>query len=134
MASSTSLFHHQVSRRHRWGFVVPHTSSVVFSNPVLSFAQISSVVVAASVSTAGTCALKTYSHFFLSLAQVKELLRTQLHNFSIYFINVWSFCCCICYLVFHMIFPSISMAVIDSTCIISVSEYSKSIRLPFKWI
>ena len=59
MASSTSLFHHQVSRRHRWGFVVPHTSSVVFSKPVLSFAQISSVVVSATVSTAGTCALKT---------------------------------------------------------------------------
>ena len=59
MASSTSLIHHQVSRRDRWGFVVPHTSSVVFSKPVLSFAQISSVVVAASVSTAGTCALKT---------------------------------------------------------------------------
>ena len=34
----------------------------------------------------------TYSHFFLSLAKVKELLITQLHNFSIYFINVWSFC------------------------------------------
>ena len=55
MASSTSLFHHQVSPHHRWGFVVPHTSSVVFSKPVLSFAQISSVVVAPSVSTAGTC-------------------------------------------------------------------------------
>ena len=60
MASSTSLFHHQVSRRHQWGFVVPHTSSVVFSKSVLSFTQISSVVVAASVSTAGTCALKTF--------------------------------------------------------------------------
>ena len=59
MASSTSLFHHQVSRCHQLGFVVPHTSSVVFSKPVMSFAQISSVVVAASVSTAGTCALKT---------------------------------------------------------------------------
>ena len=35
MVSSTSLFHHQVSRHHRWGFVVPHTSSVVFSKPVL---------------------------------------------------------------------------------------------------
>ena len=49
MASSTSLLHHQVSRHHLWGFVVAHTSSVVFSKPVLSFAQISSVVVAASI-------------------------------------------------------------------------------------
>ena len=45
-----------------------------------------------------------------------------------------SFCHCICNLVFHMLFPSISMAVIDNTCITSVSEYSKSIRLLFKWI
>ena len=49
MASSTSLFHHKVSCHHRWGFVVPHTSSVVFSKPVLSFAQISSVVVAVKI-------------------------------------------------------------------------------------
>ena len=33
-----------------------------------------------------------------------------------------------------MLFPSISMAVIDYTCITSVSEYSKSIRLVFKGI
>ena len=33
-----------------------------------------------------------------------------------------------------MLFPSISMAVIDYTCITSVSEYSKSIRLLFKRI
>ena len=45
-ALKASLFHHQVSRHHWWGFVVLHTSSVVFSKPVLSFAQISSVVVA----------------------------------------------------------------------------------------
>ena len=73
----------------------------------------------------------TYLHF-LSPAQVKELLIIQLHNFSNYFINVLSFCRCICYLVFHMLFPSISMAVIEYTCITSVSEYSKSIRLLFK--
>ena len=66
----------------------------------------------------------TYSHFF----------EAQLHNFSIYFINVLSYCSCICYLVFHMLFPSISSAVIDFTCITSVSEYSKSIKLLFKWI
>ena len=33
-----------------------------------------------------------------------------------------------------MLFQSISMAVIDYTCITSISEYSKSIRLLFKWI
>ena len=33
---------------------------------------------------------------------------------------------------FHMLFPSISMAVIEYTCITSVSEYSKSIGLLFK--
>ena len=54
--------------------------------------------------------------------------------FSIYFINVLSFCRCICYLVFHMLFPCISMAVIDYLCITSVSDDSKSIRLLFKWI
>ena len=73
-------------------------------------------------------------HTFLSLAQVYELLIAQLHNFSICFINVLRFCGCICYLVFHMLFPSISMAVIGYTCITSVSEYSKSVRLLFKWI
>ena len=74
----------------------------------------------------------TYSHFFLSLEQVLELLIAQLHNISICFINVLRFCGCICYLVFHMLFPSISMAVIDYTCITSVSVYSKSVRLLFK--
>ena len=74
----------------------------------------------------------TYSHFFLRLAQVLELVIAQLHNVSIIFINVLSFCRCICYLVFNMLFPSISMAVIDYTCITSISEYSKSIRLQFK--
>ena len=76
----------------------------------------------------------TYSHSFLSLAQVSEFLITPLHNFSIYLINVLSFCRCICYLVFHMLFPSISMAVIEYTCITSISEYSKSKRLLFKLI
>ena len=33
-----------------------------------------------------------------------------------------------------MLFPSISMAVIEYTCIASISEYSKSIRLLFKYI
>ena len=37
-------------------------------------------------------------------------------------------------IVFHMLFPSISMAVIDYRCITSVSECSKFIRLLFKCI
>ena len=74
------------------------------------------------------------SYFFLSLARVKELLIAQLHNFRFYFINVLSVCCGICYLVFHMLFPSISMAVFDYTYITSINEYSKSIRLLFKGI
>ena len=74
----------------------------------------------------------TYSHFFKS----GKGLRT--HNtvtyFSIYFINILSCCRCICYLVFHMLFPSISMAVIEYTCILSGSEFRKSINLLFKLI
>ena len=33
-----------------------------------------------------------------------------------------------------MLFPSISMVVIDDICITSVRQYSKSIKLLFKWI
>ena len=56
------------------------------------------------------------------------------HKFSEFacFINVLSFCRCICYLVIHMLFPRISMTVSYYTCITSVSEYSKSIRLLLK--
>ena len=43
------------------------------------------------------------------LTQVYELLITQLHIFSIYFINVLSNYRCIRYLVFPALFPSISM-------------------------
>ena len=63
------------------------------------------------------------------LTQVYELLITQLHIFSINFINVLSNYRCIRYLVFTALFPSISMVFIDYTCITSVTEYSKSIRL-----
>ena len=63
------------------------------------------------------------------LTQVYELLITQVHIFSINFINVLSNNRCIRYLVFHALFPSISMVFIDYTCITSVTEYSKSIRL-----
>ena len=66
------------------------------------------------------------------LTQVNELLITQLHIFSINFINVLSYFRCILYLVFPALFPSISMVFIDYTCITSVTEYSKSVRLLLK--
>ena len=43
------------------------------------------------------------------LTQVYELLMTQLHIFSINFINVLRNYCCIRYLLFPALFPSISM-------------------------
>ena len=48
---------------------------------------------------------------------------------SIHFINVLRFYRCIRYLVFHKVFLSFIMAVIDYTYITSVGEYDKSIRL-----
>ena len=69
-----------------------------------------------------------FVHIFM-LTQVYYLLITQLHIFSITFINVLSFYCCIRYLVFPALFPSISKEFIDYTCITSITEYSKSIRL-----
>ena len=66
------------------------------------------------------------------LTRVYELRITQLHIFSINFINALSNYRCICYLVFPASFPSISMVLIDYTCITSVTEYSKSIRLVLK--
>ena len=66
------------------------------------------------------------------LTQVYELPLTQLHIFSINFLNVLSNYRCIRYLVFPALFPSISMIFIDYMCITSVTEYSKSIRLLLK--
>ena len=66
------------------------------------------------------------------LTQVYERLITQLHIFSFNFINVMSFYRCIRYLVFPMLFQSISMVFIDYTCITSVTEFSKSVRLLLK--
>ena len=66
------------------------------------------------------------------LTQVYELFITHLHIFSINFINVLSYYRCIRYFVLLALFPSISMVFIDYTCIASVTEYSKSIRLLFK--
>ena len=66
------------------------------------------------------------------LLQVYDLLLIQLHFFSINFINVLSYYRCIRNLVFPALFMSISMIFIDLTCITSVTEYSKSIRLLLK--
>ena len=63
------------------------------------------------------------------LTQVYELLITQLHIFSVNFINVLSSYRCIRYLVCPVVYPSISILFIDFTCMASVTEYSKSIRL-----
>ena len=46
------------------------------------------------------------------LTQVYELLITQLHIFSISYINVLSYYRCIRYLVFPALFPSISMVLL----------------------
>ena len=66
------------------------------------------------------------------LTKVYELLITQLHIFSINFKNVLSYYRGIRYLVFPVLFLSISMVFIDYTCITSVTEYSNSIRLLLK--
>ena len=66
------------------------------------------------------------------LTQVDELLIAQLNILSIDFINVLSYYRCIRYLVFPALFPSISFVFIEYTCIASVTEYSKSIRLLLK--
>ena len=66
------------------------------------------------------------------LTKVYELLITQLHMFSINFINVFSNYRCIRYLVFPALFTSISMVLSDYTCITSVTECSNSIRLLLK--
>ena len=55
--------------------------------------------------------------------QVYILLITQLHTFSINFINVLSYYCCTRYLVYLALFMSISMVFIDFTCIACVTEY-----------
>ena len=47
--------------------------------------------------------------YICMLTKVYELLRTQLHIFSINFMNVLSNYRCIRYLVFPVLFPSISM-------------------------
>ena len=63
------------------------------------------------------------------LTQVYEHLITNLYIFRVKFTNVLSYYRCIRYLVFPGLFPSIIMVVIDYTCITSVTEYSKSVRL-----
>ena len=66
------------------------------------------------------------------LTQVYDLLITQLHIFRITFINILSYYRYIRYLMFPALFPSISMVFIEYTCITSVTEYIKSIRLLLK--
>ena len=66
------------------------------------------------------------------LTQVYELPIRQLHIFSINFINILRYYRCIRYLVVPAFFPSISMVFNDNTCITSVTEYNKSIRLLLK--
>ena len=63
------------------------------------------------------------------LTQVYEFLVTQLHFFSINFMNVLSYYRCIRYLLFPALYMSISMVSIDYMCITSVTEYSKYIWL-----
>ena len=58
------------------------------------------------------------------LTQVYELLIAHLHIFSINFINVLGYYRCIRYLVFPVLFRSISMVFNDNTCITSVTEYN----------
>ena len=72
-----------------------------------------------------------FVHIYM-LTQVYELLITQLHIFSINFINVLSNYRCIRYLVIPALFPSISMVFINYMCITSVTEYCKSVRLLLK--
>ena len=66
------------------------------------------------------------------LTRVYELLITQLHIFRINFINILSNYRYIRYLVFPALFQSIGMVFIEYTCITSITEYSKSIRLLLK--
>ena len=70
----------------------------------------------------------TCSYIFACWHRFMRLLIIQLHIYSINFINVLSNYLCIRYIVFP-----ISMVFIDHTCITSVTEYSKSIRLLLKW-
>ena len=63
------------------------------------------------------------------LVQVSVLLITQLPILSIHFIIALSYNRYIRYRVLHTLFLSISMAVIDYTCIESVSGFSKFKRL-----
>ena len=59
MAFSICSFFQQLSWHQPWGWIVPHTSSVVLSRPVLMLFQISSVATSATPADALTCKLKT---------------------------------------------------------------------------
>ena len=66
---------------------------------------------------------------YLPADTIYELLITQLHIYSINFINVLIYNRRIRYLVFSALLPSITMVFIDYTCITFVTEYSKSVKL-----
>ena len=61
------------------------------------------------------------------LTQVYELLITQLHIFSINFINFLSYYCCIRYLVFPAVFPSVGMVFITVLISVRVLHLSQNI-------
>ena len=66
------------------------------------------------------------------LTQAFDFLITQLHISSINFINALRYYRCKRYVVFPVLFLSISMVFNDYTCIASVTEYSQSIMLLLK--
>ena len=100
MAFSTCSFHHQGSRRQQCGLVVPHTSSVVLSSPVMMLFQISSVASSATAADVLTCKLKTSSNWLLiwgslSFQTVRRgvNLRLDFGGTSILMSHTRSWCC-----------------------------------------
>ena len=96
MVFSTCSFHHQVSRCRRCGRVVPHTSSVVLSSPVLMLFQISSVTPADVL----TCKLKTSRKWLLVWGSLSFQtlrwgvnLRLDFGGTSILMSHTRSWCC-----------------------------------------
>ena len=99
MAFSMCSFHHQVIRCQRCGRVVPHTSSVVLSSPVLMLFQISSVAPSATPADVLTCKLKTWKWLLvwgsLSFQTLRwgVNLRLDFGGTSILMLHTRSWCC-----------------------------------------
>ena len=72
----------------------------------------------------------TCSYIFACWHRIMNFLY---HSYIFLVFNVLSNYRSIRYLVFPALFLSISMVFIDYTCITSITEYSKSIRLLLKW-